>query len=174
MTSIVLIGYRGTGKTTVGRILADRLGWSFVDADDDIEAAAGCSIAEVFTREGEAGFRQREARVVADLCRRESHVVSLGGGAVLRDENRAAIRAAGHVVWLTASPATILGRIAGDAATSARRPKLTTRGGLPEIEELLAKRRPMYEECATITIDTEGHAPDQIAALILDSLEPER
>ena len=169
MTNLLLIGYRGTGKTTVGRLLAARLGWVFVDADDEIEAAAGCSIAEIFAREGEPGFREREARVVAELSRRAKHVISLGGGAVLREDNRSAIRSAAEVVWLTASPETIFSRVRGDATTSARRPNLTTRGGLAEIEELLAMRSPFYEECAKRTIDTEGRSPEEIAALILDS-----
>jgi shikimate kinase len=165
----VLIGYRGTGKTTVGRLLAARLGWAFVDADDEIEAAAGCSIAEIFAREGEPGFREREARVVAELAQREKHVISLGGGAVLREETRSVIRSAGEVVWLTASPETIYSRISGDTSTSARRPNLTVRGGLAEIEEVLAMRRPFYEACAMRTIDTEGRSPEEIAASILNS-----
>jgi shikimate kinase len=169
--NLVLIGYRGTGKTTIGRIVAARLGWAFVDADDEIEAAAGCSIAEIFAREGEAGFRERERRVVADLARRASSVVSLGGGAVLRAENRTAIRAGAQVVWLTASPRTIFARLTRDAATAARRPNLTAHGGLAEIEELLAARQPLYRECATLTIDTDGRSADEIAALILESLD---
>jgi shikimate kinase len=170
MTNILLIGYRGTGKTTVGRLLAEQLDWTFVDADDEIEAAAGCSIAEIFAREGEAGFRDRETRVVMELCRRDRHVISLGGGAVLRDENRAAIKRSGYVVWLTAAPETIVSRVAGDASTSARRPNLTTRGGLAEIEALLAARRPLYEEVASTTIDTQGRSPHEIAADILQEL----
>jgi shikimate kinase len=170
MTNILLIGYRGTGKTTVGRLLAEQLDWAFVDADDEIEAAAGCSIAEIFTREGEAGFRDREARVVAELCSRKRHVISLGGGAVLRDENRAAIKRSGHVVWLTAAPEMILARVAGDANTSTRRPNLTTGGGLTEIEALLAARQPLYAEVASATIDTQERSPHEIAAEILREL----
>jgi shikimate kinase len=171
VTSIILIGYRGTGKTTVGRLLAERLRWAFVDADDEIEAAAGCSIAEIFAREGEAGFREREMRVIAKLAQTTGSVVSLGGGAVLRVENRAALRAAGQVIWLTASPQTILARLTRDATTAARRPNLTSRGGLAEIEELLTSRQPLYRECATLTIDTEGRTAEEIAASILESLD---
>ena len=171
ISNLILIGYRGTGKTTVGRLIAEQLGWAFVDADDVVEVEAGCSIAEIFAREGEQGFRDRESRVVIELVQRAKHIVSLGGGAVLRDENRNAICAAGKAVWLTASPETIFARVNRDATTSARRPNLTTRGGLAEIEELLATRQPLYEACARLTIDTEGRSPSDIAAEIRQSLD---
>ena len=90
---------------------------------------------------------------------------------MLRPENRAAIHAAGKGVWLIASPETIDARISRDATTSARRPNLTTRGGRAEIEDLLAARRPFYEECARLVIDTEGRSPTDIADQILQSLE---
>ena len=144
MTNLILIGYRGTGKTTVGRRLAERLDWAFVDADDAVERAAGKSIAEIFAADGETAFRDLEQQTVAELTQRPNTVVSLGGGAVLRSENRAAIRAGGTVVWLTASPTTIHARINADATTGARRPNLTSQGGLAEIKQLLHQREAFY------------------------------
>lgn len=171
-TKITLIGYRGTGKTTVARLLAGALGYRWVDADDEVEKRAGATIAEIFAESGERGFRDREARVVADLCRLERAVLALGGGAVLRHANREVIRSAGGpVVWLTASPQTILDRLAADAATTSRRPDLTV-GGLAEIEQLLETRLPLYRECATLVVDTEGKTPQTIADEILGRLLP--
>src|SRR4051794_20040028 len=104
---IVLVGYRGTGKTTVGRLLAASLGWEFADADDLIESAAGKSIAEIFAAEGDPGFRDREAAALRELCRRDRLVVATGGGAILRPANRELLRGAGFVAWLTAEPETV-------------------------------------------------------------------
>jgi shikimate kinase len=106
-TPIFLIGYRGTGKTSVARQLADRLKFDCVDADVDIEGRAGKSIVAIFREDGEAAFRDVETVIVGELSRRRRAVIALGGGAVLRETNRQAIRAAGPVVWLTASVDTI-------------------------------------------------------------------
>jgi shikimate kinase len=160
---ILLIGYRGTGKSTVARELAARRGFAWVDADHVIEQQAGKSIAEIFADEGESGFREREMRVVAELSRQRRTVVALGGGAVLREENRRAITSAGPVVWLTASVDTILIRVSADSSTANRRPNLTTSGGRAEIESLLAVRTPLYRECATLVVDTENKTAAQVA-----------
>lgn len=168
---IFLIGYRGTGKTTVARELASRLGFEWVDADDVVEQQAGKTIARIFEDGGEGAFRDWEAGVVAALSRKRRVVVALGGGAVLREENRQAIRGAtGHVVWLTASVDTILERLTADAATASRRPDLTRIGGRAEIEELLAKRTPLYRECATLIVDTEGKGAAEVAEEIVARL----
>jgi shikimate kinase len=122
---IFLIGYRGTGKSTVARELAAQLNYDWADADAIIEDRARKSIAAIFADDGELAFRDLEAAVVPELSRRRRTVAALGGGAVLRDASRAAIRAAGPVVWLTASIDSILQRIAADSLTASRRPKLT-------------------------------------------------
>jgi shikimate kinase len=171
MPTLVLIGYRGTGKSTVARQLALRLEWDWVDADVEIELAAGKSIAAIFADDGEPAFRELESRVLAGLLGRERTIVAAGGGAVLRPENRAAIQSAGVVVWLQAQPATLWQRLQGDATTAARRPDLTRHGGLAEIEALLAERTPWYAACATLAIDTEGKSPAQIADEILRRLD---
>ena len=167
---IFLIGYRGTGKTTVGRLVAERLGWESIDADDEIERRAGKSIAAIFADNGEAAFRDLEAAVVADLCRRTQLVVAPGGGAVLRAATRDAMRAAGPVVWLTAGVDTIAQRLAADVASGSRRPNLTAAGGRAEIEALLAERTPIYRACATFVVDTEGKTPAEVADEIVAHL----
>ena len=115
-------------------------------------------------------LREREAGVVADLSRKRRTVVALGGGAVLREENRRAISGAGPVVWLTASVDTILARVAADFSTAGRRPNLTTGGGRAEVESLLAVRTPLYRECATLVVDTENKTAAQVADEIAASL----
>jgi shikimate kinase len=164
--NLLLIGYRGTGKTTVAQLLALELGWDWVDADVEIELAAGKNIAAIFLQEGEQGFRQREAEIVRTLCRRDKTVIALGGGAILREENRQAIGRAGKVVLLTASPETVWRRLQTDPATASRRPNLTT-GGFAEIAAVLAERQPVYRQCADVEVDTEGKSPQHVAAAVL-------
>ncbi len=167
---IFLIGYRGTGKTTLARLLAARLDRDWVDADDLIEAHAGKTIAAIFSEDGEEAFRDLEARVVEELCHRTRTVVGLGGGAVLRQENRLAIQTSGPVVWLTASVDAIQKRTAADASTQTRRPNLTSGGGRSEIESVLAQRTPIYQACATLVVDTEGKEPSEIVDEIVANL----
>jgi shikimate kinase len=168
--SIFLIGYRGTGKSTVARLLAERLGRDWIDADDEIERRAGKSIAAIFAENGEPAFRDLETSVVAELCRWRRSVVALGGGAVLSEVNRTAIRSAGIVVWLTASVDTLSRRLAADESNASRRPALTKSGGLSEIETLLATREPIYRACATFEVDTEDKTPAEIADEIMAHL----
>jgi shikimate kinase len=165
-----LIGYRGTGKTSVAPRLAARLGWDWTDADEELERRAGCTIKQVFAAEGEAGFRRREREVLQDLLRRDRLVVAAGGGAILNAETRRELVAAGPVVWLKAAVNTIADRIAGDATTSARRPQLTSAGGVREIEQLLAAREPFYRECASLELDTEGLGVEEIVERIVTFL----
>jgi shikimate kinase len=167
---IFLIGYRGTGKTSVARELASRLSIDWVDADDVVEREAGKTIAAIFADGGEAAFRNCEARAVAGLAGKQLTVIALGGGAVLREENRRVIAGLGPVVWLTASVDTILARVAADSSTASRRPNLTTAGGRAEIESLLAVRAPLYRECATLVVDTENKTAAQVADEIAASL----
>jgi shikimate kinase len=163
---IFLIGYRGTGKTAVAPLLANRLGYHWIDADDEIERRAGKGIAAIFAEDGEPAFRDWESRVVAELAARARTVVALGGGAVLREANRSAIASAGPVVWLTANVATIMARLERDASTASRRPNLTTIGGRAEVQLVLAERVPLYQACATLVVDTEGKTAAQVAGEI--------
>lgn len=167
MPPIILIGYRGTGKTTVGRLLAGRLGWAFADADEHTEAVAGKSIAAIFASEGEPGFRDREAATLRELCGRERLVLATGGGAVMRPANRDLLRGAGFVVWLAAPPETVWDRLRGDPTTAARRPNLTPAGGFDEVKSLIAARTPVYRELAHFTCDTDTASPEAVADAIL-------
>jgi shikimate kinase len=167
--NLFLIGYRGTGKTTVAGLLADRLGWNCVDADAALEERHGRSIARIFAEEGEAGFRDKEAALLEDLCRLKQRVIATGGGVVLREANRQRLRDAGRIVWLTADAPTLWQRLQNDNTTRARRPVLTV-GGLAEIEELLQMRESLYRACADWTVETTGLSPQEVADLILSLL----
>lgn len=160
--NIVLIGYRGTGKTSVARELAARLGWPWYDADEEIERVAGKSIAEIFATAGEAAFRDWETQVIKQLSANRGAILATGGGAILRDANCKALKRHGRFVWLRATAETIHERLRDDATTAARRPSLTGLSELDEIRALLAKRQPIYATLAELTIDTESKS---IAAL---------
>jgi shikimate kinase len=166
---IFLIGYRGTGKSTVARLLAEKLGWQAIDADEILELRYGKSIRSIFADEGEAGFRVKEATILAEICQQSKQVIATGGGCVLRSDNRAKMKAAGFVVWLTADAQTLWNRLQADASSCERRPPLTT-GGLAEIVELLQAREPYYADCASMVVDTVGRSAEEIAAAIMERL----
>jgi shikimate kinase len=171
---ITLIGYRGTGKSTVAPPLAKRLGWDdWVDADALIEQQAGRSIREIFVSGGEPIFRALERDVMRSVLQLDRAVIAAGGGAILNEQTRHQMATAGPVVWLMASVATILGRIEADASTQQRRPDLTAAGGRAEIEHLLAVREPLYRQCADITVATDELTTDQIIEQILAGLPPQ-
>jgi shikimate kinase len=148
--------------------VAERLGYPFFDSDVEIERRAGRSIAEIFSGEGEAGFRELEAAVLDDLSRGSKAVLALGGGVVMRPGNRAKLNARGRTAWLVARPATLWQRIVDDQASGQRRPNLTAAGGLAEVVEVLARRLPVYRECADWVVDTEGRTPDDVAGQIVE------
>ena len=165
MSRIVLIGYRGTGTSTTGRLLADRLGWAFLDADAELEARAGRTIADIFRTEGEPGFRDRESAILTELITLPNHVLATGGGVILRPGNRELLKSSGFVAWLQAPADVIQRRIEADPTTAARRPNLVG-GGLAEIVELLAVREPLYREVADAAFDATA-SPDELADAIL-------
>ena len=169
---IYLMGYRGSGKSTVGRRLADRLGLPVVDTDTVIEAAAGQSIREIFAGEGEDGFRQREQLALEQVAEKAAPcVIALGGGAILRGANQRTIQRTGKVVWLTGSPSALLARIQADTTTAQRRPALSSSSDYDEIVGILAARSPIYQRLANLTVDTDGRAPEEIVADIADWLK---
>jgi shikimate kinase len=160
--SIALIGYRGSGKSTVGKRLADRLWQKFVDTDELVMAkAGGKNIKEIFETQGEAGFRDLEAQVVAEACKLQDHVIALGGGAVLREENRQAIKEAKlKVIYLRCEADELLKRIHADPATAAIRPSLTQLGGsIEEVRKLLEEREPIYRSVMTGELDVTHLSP---------------
>lgn len=167
---ITLIGYRGTGKSTVATELARRLGWDSVDADAVIEQRAGRTIREIFDVGGEAEFRRLERDVMQELLRGSRMVIATGGGAILDEQTRQKLPTAGPSVWLRASIDTILDRLAADRLTGERRPNLTASGGRTEVEGLLAARTPLYRACADIAVDTDGRTVTAIAEEIIGSL----
>jgi shikimate kinase len=156
---IYLTGPMGSGKTTVGRLLADRLGWAFVDLDALIAARAETSIAEVFEHRGEAHFRKMESEALADTLSADRLVVATGGGALASEANLRLALGAGLVVYLDASPETITARLAGDET----RPLLTHQ------HRLLAERLSFYRR-AHVTLDANEDTPDALAAQIADEI----
>ena len=171
---VYLIGYRGSGKTSVGKLLAERLERPWVDCDDLIEAAAGMTIRDIFAAEGESGFRDREQAVIAQLvseadCR--PLVVSLGGGAILREANRNAICRSGRRVWLVAAPETLVARMRADKATADRRPALSALNDYEEVVALVEARRPLYSAVAEKIVDTDTLSVEAITDDIADWLK---
>ncbi|MSU80258.1 MAG: shikimate kinase [Gemmataceae bacterium] len=161
---IFLIGYRGTGKSTVARLLAERLHCTWLDADVELEKRAGKSIRQIFIDNGEETFRDLESAVLRDLMNATDTVIATGGGVVLREENRLALKN-GLVVWLRAPAEVLWHRLNEDAMTRERRPNLS-QGGLAEIEEMLRLRTPIYERCADFTVDTDAATPTEIAEVV--------
>jgi shikimate kinase len=158
--NIYLIGYRGTGKSSVAPRLADRLGRSWIDLDHEIEKA-GRSIAQIFAEEGEQAFRDMESAALAEADRIGNLVVATGGGVIGRRENRE-ILARGRCLWLTARPLEIARRLAADQANRARRPQLTQKNSVDEIRTLLAKRRRHYKALAQLVLDGDSLSIDEL------------
>ena len=146
--STVLIGYRGCGKSTIGQKLADHLWQKFVDTDRMVIQKAGKSIKEIFEQDGVPRFRELETQAVRDVANLQEHVIALGGGAPLVEENRRLIKEAGHrVIHLKCEPEELLKRIQNDPETPALRPHLTALGGgIEEINKVVAEREPIYRE----------------------------
>lgn len=168
--TITLIGYRGSGKSSVAPLLAEALGWDWCDADQEIESQAGCSIRQIFESEGEAGFRSRETEVLNQLLARPRSVIAAGGGAILADINRQRMQTAGPVVWLQANPETLAARIAGDQTSASRRPSLTSKSAVEEVTDVLHARTPLYQAAATMTVDADQRSPQEIVDEILTHL----
>jgi shikimate kinase len=169
-SKIALIGFRATGKSLVGQLLARQLGWSFVDMDDQLVNALGMSIDAWVKLNGWESFRHQESLVLASLAQQNHLVVATGGGVILDGGNRALLQKEFHVVWLQADQQTILARILGDARTAAYRPPLT---GLPlesEIETVLNERLPLYRETAHHCVEVDRLAPEEVMSSILKSI----
>ncbi|HJU71107.1 MAG TPA: bifunctional shikimate kinase/3-dehydroquinate synthase AroKB [Paucimonas sp.] len=166
--NIFLVGLMGAGKTTVGRALAKKLNKRFIDSDHEIEARTGASISWIFEIEGEESFRQREADVIRDLTGQEGIVLATGGGAILREENRALLKARGTVIYLRASVNSILQRTSHDKS----RPLLRTANPRQRIEELARAREPLYCDVADVIIETGRPNVQSLVQSILAQLKP--
>ena len=160
--SLYLVGMMGSGKTSTGRPLAERLGYGFVDADAVIEQAAGCSIPEIFERDGEAGFRSLESQVLSAISQRHSLVVATGGGVVTQPENWGLLHS-GIVIWLDVMPDQLLQRLNADSTV---RPLLQTADPEAALNALLNERRPLYAE-ADLTVVINDETPEAVADGIL-------
>lgn len=166
-SNIALIGFMGTGKSAVGLELSRRLGVVFVEVDDLIAERAGRTIPEIFSEEGEAGFRRLESEVIAEVSRRRGVVISCGGGVVLHAENVDRLKTSSVVVLLTAPVEEILRRAARDGET---RPLLATPEREARVRELLRFRQPLYLRAADYIVDTSGLEPEEVAEVIIDSV----
>lgn len=166
-SNIFLVGLMGSGKTTIGRALARRLGLRFVDADHEIEARTGATIPLIFEIEGEASFRQREADVIRDLTGQQGIVLATGGGAVLNEQSRRYLRERGTVIYLRASVNSLVQRTSHDR----NRPLLQTADPKAKFEALARERGPLYEEVAHVIIETGRPNVQAIVQNILSQLE---
>jgi shikimate kinase len=168
--SLVLVGPPGSGKSTVGRVLADRLGVALHDTDTAVEATAGRSISDIFVQDGEAAFRALERAEVLRALAEETGVVALGGGAVMQDDIGEALRGGGHrVVFLDVTIADAAARVGFDTS----RPLLLV-NPRASWTRLMAARRPTYEFLATVTVPTGGRTPEEVAEAVLVALGESR
>ena len=169
-STITFIGYRGSGKSAVGALVARQLGWRFVDADVELEQRAGQTIREIFASRGESVFRTLEEEVLKDLLEQDEIVIAAGGGAILSPSTRERLKASGPVVFLKVSPAAAEQRIASDVTTAERRPALTSLPAREEIERTMAMRMPLYAECATVTLEANSATIPELADAVLRSI----
>ncbi len=159
MDNVILVGPMGSGKTTVGKALAPKLGLEFMDLDQEIEARCGVDVSLIFEIEGEAGFRARERAMLKELSGRKGILLATGGGTILAPANRELLRATGLVVWLQTDVEQQLRRLAKDQ----RRPLLRAPDRRERLEELAAERDPLYRECAHTTIRSSDISPARMA-----------
>jgi shikimate kinase len=167
---ISLIGYRCTGKTSVGKLLAERLGIPFYDTDELIQSEAGKTIKELVDQEGWDAFRQRERAIIQQLPLSADAVIAAGGGAIMDVANRNSLREKGPCVWLMADVRTIVERMRKDGVSDAQRPPLSSDGLEQETATILEARRPMYQEMADYLCDTSGKNIEAIVDEILSAL----
>ncbi len=163
--NIVLCGFMGCGKSTVGKRLADRTGFTLVDMDTYIEQEAGMTVSDIFAQEGEASFRTREHNACVTLGKQDNLIIATGGGAVLREDNVTALRCGGTIVWLRVTPETVIDRLKNDTT----RPLLQREDKAQAVTELMAARAPLYAAAADVTVDADDDA-DRVCAAILSAV----
>ncbi len=165
--NIVLIGYRGTGKTTVGRALSERLNRPFYDADVFLEEKLATTIAEMVAKEGWNFFREKEKEVIRELSTKENSVIATGGGAVMNRENVSCLEKSGFFILLTADIDTMVQRMLGDVSSTGQRPELLDCDIYRETKTLIEQRMPRYEEVAHLSIDTTKLSVEKITERII-------
>lgn len=168
--NVVLVGFRCTGKSCVGQLLAERMGLGFADSDLLIEQETEQSIRKIFSKRGESWFRAHETRVIARLAKRDNLVISTGGGAVLRYKNVQNLRRNGRIFLLEADKETVHQRIVEDIKRSNGRPPLTGNDSAQEIGHLMSQRKPYYRKAADFVLDTRGKSVEEIVEVILQKL----
>ena len=171
--NLVLIGYRATGKTSVGARLAEVLHRPFVDLDQVLVREAGRSVADIVAQGGWAEFRRLEKQLVARYRDARGQVLATGGGVILDPDNVEALQKNGIIIWLIADPAAIQARLAQDQPRDANRPSLTGGDTIREAAEVAEKRAPLYQAAAQISIDTTHRSVAQVVKLVLAALKPE-
>lgn len=168
---IVLIGFRATGKTTIGRLLAERLSLPFLDLDEYLTRREGKSIAEMVAEGGWPYFRRKEREALREISGLKEGVIALGGGAVMHEEEMELLREDACVVWLKSPPEIIARRLAADKNTDLQRPSLTGADVFQEIETVLSKREPLYQRFADLEVETSSASPEEIVARITEGLK---
>jgi len=170
--NIILIGYRGSGKSTVGRRLASRMERQFVDTDDLIESKEG-QISDIVKSHGWDYFRALEKRMIEKVSKEDNLVIALGGGAVLDPDNIVNLERNGFIIWLKADREAIQKRMEQDPRTIASRPTLTGKGTVEELEEMMAYRNSFYDRAAKIKLDTSAPDVETVVENILAVLKEE-
>lgn len=166
--NLILIGYRGAGKSSVGRLLAERLGWDLISTDAEIVRKAGLPIPDIVQRFGWDHFRNLESAVCRELADKDHLIIDTGGGAILRPENVDSLKATGSLVWLTVEVRTIIERIGGDT----QRPSLTgAKSFTDEVEEVLRERQPKYQAAADHIVATDEKSLSEVADTIMALLQ---
>ncbi|MFP4474841.1 MAG: shikimate kinase [Desulfatibacillaceae bacterium] len=173
MGNVYLIGYRCTGKSMIGAMVAERLGYSFIDADVLLVEEAGRPISEIVEAVGWPAFRALEKNLLARLSREFGLVVATGGGVILDPDNVGCMRGTGTVVRLSATPETVARRMGADDKTAGQRPALTDRGVMEEIRTVMAERELLYRSAAHCTVDTDDVEPGEVRDRVLQCVERE-
>ncbi len=169
--NIYLVGYRATGKSTVGKTLAKKMNRSFVDADDALEKEQGRTIVQIVETGGWEEFRKLEKELLKKLSGLEGCVVAPGGGAVLDSDNVRHMKDTGLVVWLTAAPETICDRLARDEKTAGQRPALTDQGVVEEVASVLDLRTPLYKDAADLIVSTDNNKVNMVCEIIIEEMQ---
>jgi shikimate kinase len=169
--NLFLVGYRCTGKSSVGRSLAATLSLPFIDTDSLVVSENGMSIREIVISRGWEAFRRLEHTALQQVCTMDRRVVATGGGIVLDADNIKLMKKSGRIIWLRASPETIKARMLQDQASKTLRPALTSTDNISEIEETLAKRAPLYQHAMDFSVDTDHRGVDEICDFIIGRLK---